>query len=148
MDEPIDVTDHAPGPAEIAARREQSERIAVPLAQLPEHYRRPLLLHYFHGFTVPQVAAALERPENTIAGQMARGRQCLAPLLKKRALAKRARRWRRSAARRPCLILQPRGPRQLFLPRLRRWPWEAAHSPSRPPPSASPYPNLAWEPQL
>ncbi len=50
---------------------------------LPEKYRVPIVLHYFHGMTHREIAVALDRPINTISNQISRGVKKLEPKVKK-----------------------------------------------------------------
>ncbi len=54
---------------------QQAVRGAV--MQLPVHYRLPIWLHYYEGFSPDEVAVALERPKGTIRKQLTRGTDIL-----------------------------------------------------------------------
>jgi RNA polymerase sigma-70 factor (ECF subfamily) len=70
-----------PDPAEVAARRELSERLERTIDRLPDTYRIPLVLHYFHGLSFRQIADALELPLATVAHRHRRALEKLdAPL--------------------------------------------------------------------
>lgn len=65
------------------ARREIRKKLEEAVAALPETYRVPLELHYFHGLSHGQIAEILGVPVNTIYSQMRRGvAQLEAPLQK------------------------------------------------------------------
>ncbi len=76
----------SPSAADAAARRQMREQIEALLDAFPERYRLPLLMHYFHGLTMAQVAEALEMPVSTVSSRIYRGQDRLAPLLKKAGL--------------------------------------------------------------
>jgi RNA polymerase sigma factor (sigma-70 family) len=64
--------DHAMPVEEAAARREVRERVEGIVAALPERYRLPVQLHYFHGLPIGEVARALRLPPGTIAYRLRR----------------------------------------------------------------------------
>jgi RNA polymerase sigma-70 factor (ECF subfamily) len=64
-------------PGEQAARNEQAVRLAALLELLPEAQREALVLHYWQGLTLAQIAAALGRTEPAVAGLLQRGLKAL-----------------------------------------------------------------------
>ncbi|HVK10203.1 MAG TPA: sigma-70 family RNA polymerase sigma factor, partial [Gemmataceae bacterium] len=64
-------------PSERAARSEQADRLARALAGLRPDQRQAVELHYLHGQTVEQVAAALGKSKMAVAGLLKRGLQDL-----------------------------------------------------------------------
>lgn len=62
----------APDPAEQADRRVAVERA---LAELPPHYRAPLLLHSHYGFSVREVAEALDISQGAVKVRLYRARE-------------------------------------------------------------------------
>lgn len=48
---------------------------------LPEKYRRVIYLHYYEGYTAPEIADILDVKENTVYTQMTRGRALLRDVL-------------------------------------------------------------------
>lgn len=72
--EPIDVEwlDQGPTPEMLAIARERKQELAAAVAALPEKYRIPLLMHYASGRTYREIAVALELPQSTVVGRMAR----------------------------------------------------------------------------
>ena len=49
--------------------------------ELPDRYKIPLILHYYSGFNIREIAQQLDMPENTVKTRLARGRQRLKILL-------------------------------------------------------------------
>jgi RNA polymerase sigma-70 factor (ECF subfamily) len=62
----------APDPAEQADRRVAVERA---LAELPPHYRAPLLLHSHYGFSVRELAEALDISQGAVKIRLYRARE-------------------------------------------------------------------------
>jgi RNA polymerase sigma factor (sigma-70 family) len=50
-----------------------TQSVADAVEKLSDHYRIPILLHYYEGLTSAEVAATLKIPENTIRSQLLRG---------------------------------------------------------------------------
>ncbi|MEN6626059.1 MAG: sigma-70 family RNA polymerase sigma factor [Candidatus Sumerlaeia bacterium] len=65
---------------EAAAAAERRARLETVVAMLPEKYRLPIQLHYFHGLTQQQIAAMMDMPRATVASRLARGLRKLTPL--------------------------------------------------------------------
>ncbi|MGI6687233.1 MAG: RNA polymerase sigma factor [Christensenellales bacterium] len=51
------------------------------LERLPPAQRLPLILHYFEGFSIREVAGILRLPQGTVLSRMQRGREKLKELL-------------------------------------------------------------------
>lgn len=51
------------------------------LEQLPVARRLPLILHYFEGFSIKEVAGILRLPQGTVLSRMQRGRMKLKEIL-------------------------------------------------------------------
>lgn len=49
--------------------------------ELPDRYKIPLILHYYSGFNIREIAQQLDMSENTVKTRLARGRQRLKILL-------------------------------------------------------------------
>lgn len=64
-------------PSDQAARHELSLRLAAELEALPEAQREALVLHYWQGMTLPEVAQQLGRSPAAIAGLLQRGLKTL-----------------------------------------------------------------------
>jgi RNA polymerase sigma-70 factor, ECF subfamily len=58
-----------------ANARDETIRRAV--LALPENYREPLILYYFHEMDLAQAAATMGMPEGTMKARLARGRELL-----------------------------------------------------------------------
>ena len=58
-------------------RQEQAVQIAAALETLPEAQREALVLHYWQGWTLPQIAAHLGRSPAAVAGLLQRGLKAL-----------------------------------------------------------------------
>lgn len=78
--------DERPSPADEAAAVERRAALERVVAQLPERYRLPVQLYYFHGMTHQQIADALDRPVKTISSQIARALKRLDPLAQRAGL--------------------------------------------------------------
>jgi RNA polymerase sigma-70 factor (ECF subfamily) len=64
-------------PAEQAQRNEEAVRVAAALEQLPEAQREAVVLHYWQGWTLAQVAEHLGRSPAAVAGLLHRGLKAL-----------------------------------------------------------------------
>jgi RNA polymerase sigma-70 factor (ECF subfamily) len=64
-------------PSARAQRQEQAVQVAAALETLPEAQREALLLHYWQGRTLPQIAAELGRSPAAVAGLLQRGLKAL-----------------------------------------------------------------------
>jgi RNA polymerase sigma-70 factor (ECF subfamily) len=71
--EPIDTDwlDNSRCPETLALAEEQRRELRAAVAELPEKYRIPLLMHYASGRTYREIAGALELPQSTIVGRIA-----------------------------------------------------------------------------
>jgi RNA polymerase sigma-70 factor (ECF subfamily) len=70
------------GPATACARRESSELLAEAMQGLSDEEREVLLLRYFHGKTLEEIASQVERSEPTVRRLLGRGRLRLGRLLR------------------------------------------------------------------
>jgi RNA polymerase sigma-70 factor (ECF subfamily) len=70
---PIDVdwSDGSPSPEALALAGERQRELNAAVAELPEKYRVPLLMHYASGRTYREIAGALALPQSTIVGRIA-----------------------------------------------------------------------------
>jgi len=69
-------------PSQQAERHEQTLRLAVALAQLPEEQRSALEMRYLQGRPVADIAALMERSEPSVTGLLRRGLKKLRELLR------------------------------------------------------------------
>lgn len=60
-----------------AAADEESRDVLRAVLQLPEKYRRAIYLHYYEGYTAPQIGRLLGKNTNTVYTLLTRGRQLL-----------------------------------------------------------------------
>ncbi len=68
-------------PSEQAIRHEQAVLLANALARLPTSQREALVLHYWQGFSLADIATRLERTPDAVAGLLKRGLKHLRSLL-------------------------------------------------------------------
>ena len=61
-----DVADSHPDPAERLANEDEAVAIRRAVAQLPDLERETVVLHYFNGFSVPEIARMQKAPEGTV----------------------------------------------------------------------------------
>jgi RNA polymerase sigma-70 factor (ECF subfamily) len=64
-------------PSDQAARQELSIRLAAELEALPESQREAVVLHYWQGMTLPEIAEHLRRSPAAVAGLLQRGLRAL-----------------------------------------------------------------------
>jgi RNA polymerase sigma-70 factor (ECF subfamily) len=64
-------------PPEQAVANEQAVRLAAALELLPEAQREALVLHYWEGLTLPQIADQIGRSAAAVAGLLQRGLKAL-----------------------------------------------------------------------
>lgn len=55
--------------------------VAEALRVIPAKYAQVIYLHYFEGYSVPELAVILSRKENTVKSQLKRGRELLKGVL-------------------------------------------------------------------
>lgn len=66
MDEPPEMADEHPDPAEVLSRMADVSAVHDAMAKLPEKYRMLIVLRYFDDLTVPQIAAQLSLAEGSV----------------------------------------------------------------------------------
>lgn len=80
----LHVYDSAPGPEEHALAAEQGGEVRVALAQLSEDYRVVVLLRFYQGFSLQEIAETLQIPLGTVKSRLSvavhRLRAVLAPI--------------------------------------------------------------------
>jgi RNA polymerase sigma-70 factor (ECF subfamily) len=70
------------GPEAAAERREQSGRLSMALATLPESHREAIVLRHVAGLAYAEIAQALGSPVGTVKAQVHRGLRTLAEVLR------------------------------------------------------------------
>lgn len=71
-----------PSAFDLAARMEQSERIAAGMQHLPAEYREALALRFQEGMSLEEIASVTGAPLGTVKSRIYRGLSALEPLLK------------------------------------------------------------------
>jgi RNA polymerase sigma-70 factor, ECF subfamily len=80
----LDVLDAAPGPEELAIAADEGARIAAAIACLSEEQRAAVLLRFYHGFSLQEIADALRIPVGTVKSRLSLGARRLRELLSAR----------------------------------------------------------------
>ena len=73
--------DLAPAPDQIGDRLEKQELMNA-IHKLPTDFRDVILLHYYQGYGISEMAQILKVPEGTVSSRLSRGRKKLEELLK------------------------------------------------------------------
>ena len=71
-----------PAPDEFSRRDDQQAMMAA-INQLPATFKEVILLHYYQGMNIAEIAQMLELPEGTISSRLSRGRKKLESILSK-----------------------------------------------------------------
>ena len=71
-----------PAPDEFSCRDDQQAMMAA-INQLPATFKEVILLHYYQGMNIAEIAQMLELPEGTISSRLSRGRKKLESILLK-----------------------------------------------------------------
>ncbi len=82
METPPVAPDSRPRADEVFERQQRRAQIEKSISSLPDRYRVPLLLHYFHGRSPAQISAAMGVPVATIYSRISRGLKKLGPRLR------------------------------------------------------------------
>lgn len=72
-----------PAPGELTDRLEKQEMLAA-IRKLPAEFRKVILLHYYQGYGISEMAEMLQVPEGTVSSRLSRGRKKLEEILKER----------------------------------------------------------------
>lgn len=64
-------------PSQRAGRNDQTECLARALESLPDHQKQAVVLHYFHGMTLEEVSAAMDKSLSAVGGLLKRGLRSL-----------------------------------------------------------------------
>ena len=86
-DEPMK---HAQPVEEAAARREVRDRVEALVGDLPERYRLPVELHFFHGLSQREVASAMGKPLATVSDRIRAALRKLEPAFRRAGLGRPA----------------------------------------------------------
>lgn len=70
-----------PAPDEIDKLADQQEIMGA-IHQLPASFREVILLHYYQGYGITEIAEMMDLPEGTISSRLTRGRKKLESILK------------------------------------------------------------------
>ena len=70
-----------PAPDEIDKLADQQEIMGA-IHQLPASFREVVLLHYYQGYGITEIAEMMDLPEGTISSRLSRGRKKLESILK------------------------------------------------------------------
>ena len=70
-----------PAPDQMDDRLEKQELLAA-IRRLPADFRDAILLHYYQGYGITEIAEMLNVPEGTISSRLSRGRKKLEEILK------------------------------------------------------------------
>ena len=70
-----------PAPDEIGKLTEQQELMEA-INRLPSSFKEVILLHYYQGYGITEIAEMRELPEGTISSRLSRGRKKLEQILK------------------------------------------------------------------
>ena len=71
-----------PAPDEFS-RRDDRQAMMAAINQLPATFKEVILLHYYQGMNIAEIAQMLELPEGTISSRLSRGRKKLESILLK-----------------------------------------------------------------
>lgn len=77
----LTLQDARPGPEDQALAAEQGQEVAAALAKLGEEYRAALLLRFYHGFSLQEIAETLHVPLGTVKSRLSVGTRRLRDLL-------------------------------------------------------------------
>ena len=80
-DELPEVISEAPGPEERALAAERGREVAAAIGQLPEEYRTTLVLRFYQGLTLQEIAQALDVPLGTVKSRLSVGVRRLREIL-------------------------------------------------------------------
>ena len=61
---------------------EQQQEVMAAIHQLPANFREVILLHYYQGYGITEIAEMMDLPEGTISSRLSRGRKKLEAILK------------------------------------------------------------------
>ena len=82
-EERLDVSDEKPDPGEALSRRDEAAALRGAVLRLPEDLRLVVVMHYFNGFSVPEIAKTVQSPEGTVYYRLHEARQRIRKYLSK-----------------------------------------------------------------
>jgi RNA polymerase sigma-70 factor (ECF subfamily) len=68
-------------------KRDEEEAMMVAIHQLPATFREAILLYYYQGYGIGEIAQMLDLPEGTISSRLSRARKKLEQILTEGGLA-------------------------------------------------------------
>ncbi len=74
------VFERIPAPNEIDKRTDEQEMLTA-INQLPAMFKEVILLHYYQGYAIGEIAEMMGLPEGTISSRLSRGRKKLEAVL-------------------------------------------------------------------
>lgn len=77
--------DIIPAQEETFEQREEKAELMRAIHKLPRQFRETILLHYYQGLGIAEIAQMLGLPEGTISSRLSRARKKLESLLKEEA---------------------------------------------------------------
>lgn len=77
--------DIVPAQEDTVEQREEKAELMRAVQKLPAVFRETILLHYYQGMGIAEIAAMLDLPEGTISSRLSRARKKLEVLLKEEA---------------------------------------------------------------
>ena len=78
----LEVQDVARGPDDLALAAEQGREVAAAVARLGEEYRAAVILRFYHGLSLQEIAATLDVPLGTVKSRLSVGAGRLRELLR------------------------------------------------------------------
>ena len=82
-EERLDVSDEKPDPGELLSRLDEATALRGAVLRLPEDLRLVVVMHYFNGFSVPEIAKTVQSPEGTVYYRLHEARQRIREYLSK-----------------------------------------------------------------
>ena len=82
-EERLDVSDEKPDPGEALSRRDEAAALRGAVLRLAEDLRLVVVMHYFNGFSVPEIAKTVQSPEGTVYYRLHEARQRIRKYLSK-----------------------------------------------------------------
>ncbi len=74
------VFERIPAPNELDDRADQQEMLDA-INQLPTMFKEVILLHYYQGYAIGEIAEMMDLPEGTISSRLSRGRKKLETII-------------------------------------------------------------------